>query len=69
MHFLHDTLLAYICYPNSFLYVLPKKPGNKHLLATRDFYFMFKSFFSQVNNKGVFLVIHPLNKMKADIII
>ena len=54
-------LKAYIFYPNPFLYVLPKKPGYKHLLATHDDCFMFKTFFSLVNNKGFLfcLVIHP----------
>ena len=46
-------------------YVLPKKPGNKHLLATRDYYFIFKTFFSQVNNRIFFFVIHPLNSMRT----
>ena len=55
MHFLQDPLKAYIFYPNRFLYVLQIKPRNKHLLATRDYYFMFKTFFSQVNNKDFFL--------------
>ena len=54
MHFLQDPIKAYIFYPNRFLYVVPKKEGNKHLLATHDDYFMIKAFFSQVNNK-VFL--------------
>ena len=31
-----------------------KKLRNKYLLATHDYYFMFKTFFSQVNNKGFF---------------
>ena len=54
MHFLQDPQKAYIFYPNSFLYVLPKKISNKHLMATHDYYFMFKTFFSQVNNKEIF---------------
>ena len=61
MHFLQYPVKAFIFYPNSFIYVLPKKPRNKHSLATHDDYFMFKTFFSQVNNKGFFLMIHPLN--------
>ena len=55
MHFLQDPTEAHIFYPNSFIYVLLKKPGNKDLLATHDDYFMFKTFFSRVNNKGYFL--------------
>ena len=54
MHFLQDPLKAYILYLNNFIYVLPKKTRNKHLLATHDYYFLFKTFFSQVNNKGYF---------------
>ena len=61
MHFLQDPLKAYIFYPNRFFYVLPKKPTNKHLLATRGHYILFKTIFCQVNNKGIVLVIHPLN--------
>ena len=65
MHFLQDPPKGYIFCPNSFLYALPKKPRNlarnKELLATHDFYFIFKAFFSQMNNKGFFLVIDPLN--------
>ena len=54
MHFLQNPLKAYIFYSNRFLYVLPKKISNKHLLATHDYYFMFKTVFSQVNNKEFF---------------
>ena len=60
MHFLQDPLKANIFYQNRFLYVLLKKPRSKHLLATHDYYFMFKMFSSQVNNKRFFLVINPL---------
>ena len=55
MHFLQDPLKAYIFYPNRFLYVLPKKNRNQHLLATHDYYFIFKSFFSQMNNKRFYM--------------
>ena len=34
MNSLKAFLKAYIFYPNRFLYVLPKRPGNEHLLAT-----------------------------------
>ena len=66
VHFLQDPLKAYIFYQNLFLYVLRKKPWNKHLLATHDYYFMFKTFFSPMNNKDfiLFLVIHPLQPSK-----
>ena len=50
MHFLQDPLNAYIFYPNRFICVLPKKTRSKYLLATHDYYFMFKTFFSQMNN-------------------
>ena len=62
MHFPQDPQKDYIFHPNHFLYALPKKPRNKLLLVTRDYYFiyMFKTFFSKVNNKGFFLVIRPL---------
>ena len=52
MHFLQDPLKAYIFYPIRFFYVLPKK--YKSMMATHDYYFMFKTFFSQGNNKGFF---------------
>ena len=42
-----------------FPYVLPQKPRNKHLLATHDYYFMFKTFFSQMNNKVFFIFGDP----------
>ena len=64
MHFLQDPLKAYIFYPNRFSTFYRKiKPRNKYLLATHDYYFLFKTFFSQVNNKGFFLVIHPLKEI------
>ena len=37
MHFLQVSLKANIFYPNRFLYVLPKTPRNKLLLATHDY--------------------------------
>ena len=61
MYFPQDPLKAYIFYPSSFLYVWPKKPRNKYLLVTIYYYFMFKTFFSQVNKRRFFLVIHPLD--------
>ena len=54
MYFLQDPLKAFIFYPIRFLYVLSKKPLNKDLLETHDYYFMFKTFFTQVNNKVFF---------------
>ena len=61
MHFLQDPLKAFIFYPDRFLYLLPEKSRNIYLLATHDYYFMFKTFFSLVNNKGFYLVIHLIN--------
>ena len=46
MHFLQDPMKAYIFYLNRFFYVFTVKPRNKILLATHDYYFMFKMLFS-----------------------
>ena len=46
MNFLQYPLKAYIFYPNRFLYVLPKTPRNKLLLAIHDYYFMIEMFLS-----------------------
>ena len=61
VHFLQEPLKAYIFYRNNLLFVLQKKPRNKHLQATQDYFFTFKMFFSQVNNKG-FFIHHPCCK-------
>ena len=37
MYFLQDPLIPFIFYPNRFLFVLPKKPRNKLLLATHGY--------------------------------
>ena len=41
----------YIYYANSFLYVLQKNSRNKLCVRPHDTYFLFRTFFSQVNNK------------------
>ena len=60
MHFLQDHPEACIFYLNRFIFILPKKSRNIHLLAIHDYYFFIKTFLSQVNNKEIFWVIHPL---------
>ena len=67
MHFLPDPVKAYIFYPNRFLYVLSKKPRNEHLHVTHDYYFVNKTFFSQMNDKRFFLVIHPLKYLGSQV--
>ena len=61
IHFLQDPQNPIFSTQIIFFTFYRKKLRNKYLPATNDYYFIFKTFFSQVNNKGLFLVIHPLN--------
>ena len=54
MHFLQDSQKAYIFYAIRFLYAFQKKSRNKLCLEPHDTYVLFRTFFSQVNNKRVF---------------
>ena len=54
MHFLQDPQKAYIFYAIRFLYASQKKSRNKLCLEPHDTYVLFRTFFSQVNNKRVF---------------
>ena len=55
--FLQDPQKAYIFHVNRFLYILQKKSINKLCLRPHDTYFLFRTFFSQVNNKDDFFSI------------
>ena len=61
IHFLQDPLKAHIFYQTRFLYGLPKNPEINICWQLMIIIFLFKTFFSLVNNK-VFFVIHPLKK-------
>ena len=52
--FLPDSLEAYVFYANRFLYDLQKKFKNKNFLYYSYTYFLYRMFFSKVNNKTIF---------------
>ena len=51
MYFPQESQIAYIFYANYFLYILQKNSKNKLSLEPHDLYVLFRTFFSQVNNK------------------
>ena len=54
MHFLQDPPTSLDFLSKSFSSRFTEKAMNKHFLATHEDYFLSKTFFSQVNNKGLF---------------
>ena len=48
---------TYIFYANRFLCILQKKSRNKLCLRPHDTYCLFRIFFSQVNNKKIFVLV------------
>ena len=58
--FLQDLQKAYIFYANHFLYFWQKKSRSKLCLELHDTYVLFRTFYSQVNNKPFFFIQAPL---------